>query len=141
MHQRRRFMVLSAAAVATGFPDFAQGRALDRPARLMVGFPAGSSPDFVARLLAEHLREYAPAIIVDNKPGAGGRLPLEALKAAERDGSVMVLTPGDQVAIFFLTSTPGWVTTASATSRRSQRCAPCSFSWPSALWCPPRSRR
>jgi len=100
MHQRRRFMVLSAAAVATGFPDFAEGRALDRPARLMVGFPAGSSPDFVARLLAEHMKEYAPAIIVDNKPGAGGRLPLEALKAAERDGSVMVLTPGDQVALF-----------------------------------------
>jgi tripartite-type tricarboxylate transporter receptor subunit TctC len=66
----------------------------------MVGFPAGSSPDFVARLLAEQLRDYAPTIVVDNRPGAGGRLPLEALKAAERDGSVMVLTPGDQVALF-----------------------------------------
>ena len=100
MHRRRRLMALSAATVATGFTGVARARTLDRPARLMVGFPAGSSPDFVARLLAENMRDFAPAIIVDNKPGAGGRLPLEALKTAERDGSVMVLTPGDQVALF-----------------------------------------
>jgi tripartite-type tricarboxylate transporter receptor subunit TctC len=66
----------------------------------MVGFPAGSSPDFVARLLAEYVKDYAPSIIVDNRPGAGGRVPLEALKGGERDGSLMVLTPGDQLALF-----------------------------------------
>jgi tripartite-type tricarboxylate transporter receptor subunit TctC len=100
MHNRRRFMALSAAALAAQLPCRGQARTVDRPARLMVGFPAGSSPDFVARLLAEHLRDYASTMVVDNRPGAGGRLPLEALKAAERDGSVMVLTPGDQVALF-----------------------------------------
>jgi tripartite-type tricarboxylate transporter receptor subunit TctC len=100
MHNRRRFMALSAAALAVELPCSSHARTLDRTARLMVGFPAGSSPDFVARLLAEHLRDYASTIVVDNRPGAGGRLPLEALKAAERDGSVMVLTPGDQVALF-----------------------------------------
>jgi tripartite-type tricarboxylate transporter receptor subunit TctC len=100
MHNRRHFMALSAAAFATEFSGASKARAVDRPARLMVGFPAGSSPDFVARLLAEHLRGYASTIVVDNRPGAGGRLPLEALKAADRDGSVMVLTPGDQVALF-----------------------------------------
>ena len=46
------------------------------------------------------MKGYAPSVIVDNRPGAGGRLPLEALKGAEPDGSVMVLTPGDQVALF-----------------------------------------
>ncbi|MBV8410912.1 MAG: hypothetical protein JOY64_25010, partial [Alphaproteobacteria bacterium] len=78
------------------------GRAnlISRNARLMVGFPAGASPDFVARLLAEHLKDYAPSTIVDNRPGAGGRLPLEALKGGDSDGSLMVLTPGDQVALF-----------------------------------------
>jgi tripartite-type tricarboxylate transporter receptor subunit TctC len=100
MHKRRHFMALSAAALAMELPRVTRARTLDRPARLMVGFPAGSSPDFVARLLAEHLRDYSSTIVVDNRPGAGGRLPLEALKAAERDGSVMVLTPGDQVALF-----------------------------------------
>ena len=65
-----------------------------------MGFPAGSSPDLVARLLAEHMKGYAPSLIVDNRPGAGGRLPLEVLKGTERDGSAMTLTPGDQVALF-----------------------------------------
>jgi tripartite-type tricarboxylate transporter receptor subunit TctC len=66
----------------------------------MVGFPAGSSADFVARLIAEYVKDYAPSIIVDNRPGAGGRLPLDALKGGERDGSLMALTPGHQVALF-----------------------------------------
>jgi len=66
----------------------------------MVGFPAGSSPDYVSRLLAEYVKGYAPSIIVDNRPGAGGRLSLDALKGGERDGSLMALTPGDQVALF-----------------------------------------
>src|SRR5262249_55344500 len=81
-------------------PFVGNANSIDRPARVMVGFPAGSAPDLVARLLAEHMKDYAPSIIVDNKPGAGGRLALEALKGGDRDGSLMVLTPGYQVALF-----------------------------------------
>ena len=76
MHNRRHFMALSAAVLALELPCVSQARTLERPARLMVGFPAGSSPDFVARLLAEHLSDYASTIVVDNRPGAGGRLPV-----------------------------------------------------------------
>jgi len=50
MHNRRHFMALSAAALAMELPCLSEARTLDRQARLMVGFPAGSSPDFVARL-------------------------------------------------------------------------------------------
>jgi tripartite-type tricarboxylate transporter receptor subunit TctC len=39
-------------------------------------------------------------MIVDNRAGAGGRIALEALKAGEPDGSVAILTPGDQVTLF-----------------------------------------
>jgi tripartite-type tricarboxylate transporter receptor subunit TctC len=100
-NNRRRFMALSgAAALTAALPSPSKANVIDRNARLMVGFPAGASPDFVARVLAEHMKEYAPSIIVDNRPGAGGRLPLEALRSGERDGSLMVLTPGDQVALF-----------------------------------------
>jgi tripartite-type tricarboxylate transporter receptor subunit TctC len=67
---------------------------------MMVGFPAGSAPDFIARLLVEHVKGYAPSMIVDNRPGAGGRLPLEALKGGERDGTVIALTPGYQLTLF-----------------------------------------
>jgi tripartite-type tricarboxylate transporter receptor subunit TctC len=102
MPSRRRFTALSSAAAFSGLFVPSSGRAdmVNRTARIMVGFPAGSSPDFVARLLAEYVKDYAPSIIVDNRPGAGGRVPLEALKGGERDGSLMVLTPGDQLALF-----------------------------------------
>src|SRR4029453_8123042 len=103
MPSRRRFVALATAAAAPAlglFPALGQSNVIGRNARIMVGFPAGSSPDLVARLLAEHMKGYAPSLIVDNRPGAGGRLPLEALKGAERDGSGMGVTPGDQVALF-----------------------------------------
>ena len=102
MPGRRRFTLLSSAAAFAGFLMPSSGRAglVSRPARLMVGFPAGSAPDFVARTVAEYVKGYAPSVIVDNRPGAGGRLPLDALKGGDPDGSVMVLTPGDQVALF-----------------------------------------
>ena len=102
MPSRRHFITLSGAVAFSGLfvPASAQADLVSRNARIMLGFPPGSSPDFVSRLLAEYLKDYAPSIIVDNRPGAGGRLPLEALKGGERDGSLMVLTPGDQVALF-----------------------------------------
>ena len=101
MLDRRRFVAVSGASVlSAGVPSTSKANVVDRNARIMVGFPAGSSPDFVARLLAEHVKDYAPTILVDNRPGAGGRLPLEQLKSGERDGSVMAITPGDQVALF-----------------------------------------
>lgn len=102
MPNRRCFVGLSSAAAFSGLFVPSSGRAdlVSHNARIMLGFPAGSSPDFVSRLLAEYVKDYAPSIIVDNRPGAGGHLPLEALKSGERDGSLMVLTPGDQVALF-----------------------------------------
>ncbi len=102
MPSRRRFIALSSATAFSGLFVPSPGRTdqVSHNARIMVGFPAGSSPDFVSRLLAEYVKNYAPSIIVDNRPGAGGRLPLEALKGGDRDGSLMILTPGDQVALF-----------------------------------------
>jgi tripartite-type tricarboxylate transporter receptor subunit TctC len=101
MHRRRRFIAMSGStALATALALPSKANVIDRNARIMVGFPAGASPDFVARVLADRMKDYAPSIIVDNRPGAGGRLPLDALKGSDRDGSVMVLTPGDQVTLF-----------------------------------------
>jgi tripartite-type tricarboxylate transporter receptor subunit TctC len=58
MPSRRRFIALatSAAAPALGFfPARGQTNVINRNARIMVGFPAGSSPDLVGRLVAEKL--------------------------------------------------------------------------------------
>jgi tripartite-type tricarboxylate transporter receptor subunit TctC len=74
IHNRRHFLALSAAALAMELPGLGEARTLDRPARLMVGFPAGSSPGFVARLLAEHTSAttHRPSSSrTDREPAAG----------------------------------------------------------------------
>jgi tripartite-type tricarboxylate transporter receptor subunit TctC len=94
--QRRQFIQAAASATALGtlspFTAFAQ--ALDQ-VKILYGFPAGSSGDAVARRVGEKLAgtPYTKnTAVVDNKPGAGGRIALEALKAAPADGSVIGLS-------------------------------------------------
>jgi tripartite-type tricarboxylate transporter receptor subunit TctC len=104
MLSRRRFLKhTAAAALASALMRFVEpvlAMPLAKTARLIVGFPPGGAPDVVARLIAENLNGYAPSLVVDNHPGAGGRLALQALKGAPNDGSVMALTPVDQLALF-----------------------------------------
>lgn len=57
-----------------------------KPLRILVGFPAGTSPDLVARTLAEPLsRALGQPVIVENKPGAGGNIAAD-LVAKSTDG-------------------------------------------------------
>jgi tripartite-type tricarboxylate transporter receptor subunit TctC len=67
---------------------------VDKPVKLMVGFPPGGSADIAARLLADRLKdELKQAVTVENKPGAGGRIAAEMLKNAPADGGTLLLTP------------------------------------------------
>jgi tripartite-type tricarboxylate transporter receptor subunit TctC len=104
MLTRRGFIEGSASAGTAGVLAFAasvsSAQTIHKNVRVLVGFPAGGSIDVAARILVEHLKDYAPSIIVDNRPGAGGRLVLDALKASEADGAVIVITPGDQITLF-----------------------------------------
>src|SRR4026209_1141334 len=91
---RRRFLFGSAGGIASYVlglsPSMAQP--LHSAARIMVGFPAGGPSDVLARLLAEQMKAYASSTIVENRPGAGGRVVMDVLKNSAADGSVMVLT-------------------------------------------------
>jgi len=95
MTQRRSLLAAAAMApLVSLLPARAGAQAITKPARIVVGFPAGGGTDVVARLLAEKLRgKYAPSVIVDNRAGAAGRLSLEHVKAADADGSVMLFMP------------------------------------------------
>jgi tripartite-type tricarboxylate transporter receptor subunit TctC len=63
-----------------------------QPIRLVVGFPAGSSPDMLARLLSEPLsKALGQSVVVDNKPGAGGNIGVD-LVAKATDGHTFGLT-------------------------------------------------
>jgi tripartite-type tricarboxylate transporter receptor subunit TctC len=62
------------------------------PLRLVVPFPPGSTPDLVARLVADHLREaFRQPVVVDNRAGAGGTLGT-ALVASATDGHTIGVT-------------------------------------------------
>jgi tripartite-type tricarboxylate transporter receptor subunit TctC len=58
-----------------------------RPLHLIVPFPAASSPDLFARLLADRMAvDLRQPVIVENKPGAGGMIGTDAIAKAPPDG-------------------------------------------------------
>ena len=72
----------------------------ERPLRLVLGFPAGSGPDLVARLLAEALREtLAAGVVVDNRPGAAGQIAAQEMARATPDGHTLLLGEVGQLAM------------------------------------------
>src|SRR3954471_17924386 len=99
---RRRFVSAGAAGAASYALVLAAARAqpLHSTARILVGFPPGGPSDVTARLVAEQMKAYASSTIVENRPGAGGRVVMDALKNSAADGSVMVLTPAVAVALY-----------------------------------------
>jgi tripartite-type tricarboxylate transporter receptor subunit TctC len=104
MITRRSFVSLACttglASVLPGMPRPARAQTNYNVARMLVGFGAGGAIDVTARMLVDGMKDYAPSFIVDNRPGAGGRLVLGALKGSPADGSTMVLTPASMVAVF-----------------------------------------
>lgn len=68
--------------------------AQERTLRILVGFPAGAGLDTMTRLLAERMKDaLGHPVLVENRPGAGGRIVMQALRNAPADGSVIVMTP------------------------------------------------
>jgi tripartite-type tricarboxylate transporter receptor subunit TctC len=90
---RRKFLHLAAGAAA--LPAMSRvASALDypsRPVRFVVGFPAGSATDIVARLIAQSLSgQLGQQFIVDDRPGAGSNLAAEIVVRAEPDGYTLL---------------------------------------------------
>jgi tripartite-type tricarboxylate transporter receptor subunit TctC len=99
---QRRHLIQSAAALSAGaaLPSF--GQAVDQ-VKVLYGFPAGSAGDICARRVAEKFAGSAftkNAGVVDNKPGAGGRIALELLKPAAPDGATIAMTPYSALALY-----------------------------------------
>ena len=65
---------------------------LARTAHILSGFTPGLQ-DALARLIAGQMNDYAETIVVETRPGAAGRVAVEAVKTADADGSVMLLAP------------------------------------------------
>jgi tripartite-type tricarboxylate transporter receptor subunit TctC len=82
--------LLALAALALTFAAQAQGDTI----KLLVGFPPGGSTDTIARVLGDKLAVVLKQpVLVENKPGAGGRIAAQALKASPRDGLTYMVAP------------------------------------------------
>jgi tripartite-type tricarboxylate transporter receptor subunit TctC len=98
----RRHLLAAAAGLVCADATFpARAQVINRPARVIVGFPAGGGTDTIARILSERLRgSYASSVVVENKPGAAARIAVEYVKNAEGDGSVMLFTPDFPITVY-----------------------------------------
>ena len=68
--------------------------------KILVGYPPGGSVDVVARLIADSIRDEFSSVVVDNKPGAAGRIALGQAKLAKPDGQTLIVAPSGPMVIF-----------------------------------------
>ena len=96
----RRHLIAAAAGSLAGRPWLSQAQALET-SRILTGFPAGGTVDVVARRVADKLRgNFAKVTLVENKPGAGGRLAVDELKRSANDGSSLLITPAAMITLY-----------------------------------------
>jgi tripartite-type tricarboxylate transporter receptor subunit TctC len=87
MRTRARLFLSLLAATLASSPLLAPGQT---PIRLIIGGPAGGNSDLAARLAADKLSQaMGTAVVVENRPGAGGGIAVEAVKNAKPDGTVV----------------------------------------------------
>ena len=69
-----------------------------RPIRFVVPLPPGGSPDYLSRLLAEHLQPMlGQPLIVENKPGAGGNIAREFVARQPADGYTILMSESSHI--------------------------------------------
>lgn len=107
---KRRSLLNATLALGLACPLAAFSQA--SPLRILVGFPAGGSTDAIARHLAQGMSELLQRnVVVENKPGAGGQIAANALKAAAPDGNTLFLSNSHALAMIPLTvRQPGYDT-------------------------------
>lgn len=103
MKRRHLLSHVATAGLMAGLasPARLMAQIVQKTTRIVVGFPAGGTTDVLARVCADKLRgTYAPTVLVDNKPGAAGRIALTNANANDLDGSVSFLVPCSLLTIY-----------------------------------------
>ncbi|HEY8069651.1 MAG TPA: tripartite tricarboxylate transporter substrate-binding protein, partial [Burkholderiales bacterium] len=84
------FICLSTWANAQSYPA--------KPIHLIVGYPPGGSGDFTTRIIGDELaKELGVAVVVENKPGAGGSIASEFVAKAAPDGYTLLHQGNHQI--------------------------------------------
>ena len=97
MRRRSLTLALAAAACLAAGPIAAQDKP---PLKILVGFPPGGSADVIARMVGDAIRDDFSHIVVENRPGAGGRIALAAVKNAKADGQTVIILPSGPMVLF-----------------------------------------
>ncbi|MCC6532369.1 MAG: tripartite tricarboxylate transporter substrate binding protein [Burkholderiales bacterium] len=91
--------IAAAAATAEGYTA--------RPLRLIVPTAPGGSTDIVARIAGAYLAErFGAQVVIDNRPGAGGAIGVDAAVRAPADGQTLLLVSGSQMTLPVLRTLP-----------------------------------
>jgi tripartite-type tricarboxylate transporter receptor subunit TctC len=99
---RRALLGTALATLATlaALPAWAQADYPNKPIRVIVGFAAGGGNDLFARPIQPRLNEYlGQNVIIENKPGAGGRLAVDYVRSQPADGYTIMVAATGQMAI------------------------------------------
>jgi tripartite-type tricarboxylate transporter receptor subunit TctC len=99
----RAFVLLSSLAAGAALAE-------GRPIKILVGFPPGGGTDAIARTLAERLKdEMGTSVIVENRPGAGGQIAAQTLKASAADGTTYLISHDHTISILpLVVKNPGF---------------------------------
>jgi tripartite-type tricarboxylate transporter receptor subunit TctC len=98
--KRRNFLGITTAALMAEMV-WTPALAANGPVRILVGFAPGGSVDAQARMAAEVLTgSLGRPVVVENKPGAGGRIVVEQVKSAAPDGSTLLVCPQGPMTLF-----------------------------------------
>src|SRR6476619_6640589 len=99
MRDRMKFVIALLGLFLAALPASAQDWPT-RPVKIVVPFGAGSTPDVVARLIADHLqKKLGQPFVIDNKPGASGNIGTDAVAKAAPDGATIGVSIGGPLAI------------------------------------------
>lgn len=96
---RRRTLIATLAAAALPIPARAQAWP-NKPVRLVVNYPAGSSPDVLARVFATPLgNAIGQPIVIENRAGASGMIGADVVAKSAPDGHTLLMTAGSTMSI------------------------------------------
>src|SRR3954454_16426689 len=95
---KRRCLFVGLMAAAVPFSAASADTYPSRPLKWIVPFPAGGATDVTARVVGERMtRKLGQPIIIENKPGAGGNLGIEAVVNSAPDGYTLLFIGGANV--------------------------------------------
>ena len=90
-----------AAALGLIMIDPGNAQSSESTIRIVIPYPAGGVGDTAARMIADSMRtRLNRTVIIENKPGAAGRLGIQSVKDAPADGTVLLFTPIAPMALF-----------------------------------------